>query len=52
MLAGSPVSAECMAWFYDNVKSNLRITSYNVCYTKLLRGGTGQHDGLETVEVE
>jgi len=23
MLAGSPVSAECMAWFYDNVKSNL-----------------------------
>jgi acetoacetyl-CoA synthetase len=23
MLAGSPVSADCMAWFYDNVKSNL-----------------------------
>jgi acetoacetyl-CoA synthetase len=23
MLAGSPVSADCMAWFYDNVKTNL-----------------------------
>ena len=23
MLAGSPVSAECMAWFYDNVKQDL-----------------------------
>jgi acetoacetyl-CoA synthetase len=23
MLAGSPVSAECMAWFYDNVKDDL-----------------------------
>jgi acetoacetyl-CoA synthetase len=23
MLAGSPVSADCMAWFYDNVKSDL-----------------------------
>ena len=23
MLAGSPVSAECMAWFYDNVKEDL-----------------------------
>ncbi len=23
VLAGSPVSAECMAWFYDNVKSDL-----------------------------
>jgi acetoacetyl-CoA synthetase len=23
MLAGSPVTAECMAWFYDNVKTDL-----------------------------
>lgn len=23
MLAGSPVSADCMAWFYDNVKTDL-----------------------------
>jgi acetoacetyl-CoA synthetase len=23
MLAGSPVSADCMAWFYENVKANL-----------------------------
>jgi acetoacetyl-CoA synthetase len=27
MLAGSPVTAECMAWFYENVKSDLYIMS-------------------------
>ena len=27
MLAGSPVTAECMAWFYDNVKSDLFVMS-------------------------
>ena len=25
MLAGSPVSAECMKWFYDNVKEDLYV---------------------------
>jgi acetoacetyl-CoA synthetase len=25
MLAGSPVSAECTAWFYDNVKANMMV---------------------------
>ncbi len=27
MVAGSPVSAECNAWFYDNVKQDLLVTS-------------------------
>jgi acetoacetyl-CoA synthetase len=27
LLAGSPVSADCMAWFYDNVKTDLWVTS-------------------------
>jgi acetoacetyl-CoA synthetase len=47
MLAGSPVTAECMAWFYDNVKSDMFIMSgsggTDVC--------TGFNGGVPTVPV-
>jgi acetoacetyl-CoA synthetase len=47
MLAGSPVTAECMAWFYDNVKSDIFIMSgsggTDVC--------TGFNGGVPSVSV-
>ncbi len=47
MLAGSPVTAECMAWFYDNVKQDIWIQSgsggTDVC--------TGFNGGVPTLPV-
>ena len=47
MLAGSPVTAECMAWFYDNVKTDLFVDSGS--------GGTdvcsGFNGGVPTVPI-